>query len=98
MQGRDVKSDKDWSRVRCSRDRTVLAFTILAMMALSCGSKQESSGAAESSPKVTLGMTPLTGEVFVSGKTLVDPMPEEPRDTHFRLHLTGESARTLLTT
>lgn len=37
----------------------------------------------------------LTGSYAVSGATLVDPPPEEPRDTHLRLHLTGAAARDL---
>jgi hypothetical protein len=41
------------------------------------------------------GMSPLTGEFDITGRTAVDPLPEEPRDTHLRLHLTGEVARTL---
>jgi hypothetical protein len=41
------------------------------------------------------GMQPLTGEFDITGRTAVDPSPGEPRNTHFRMHLTGEAARTL---
>lgn len=41
------------------------------------------------------GMLPLTGQFDVTGRTAVDPPPSEPRDTHFRVYLTGEAARTL---
>ena len=37
----------------------------------------------------------LTGSYALSGATLVDAPPEEARDTHLRLHLTGAAARDL---
>jgi hypothetical protein len=40
-------------------------------------------------------MAPLTGEFDITGRTPVDPSPQERRDTHLRLHLTGRVARTL---
>ena len=41
------------------------------------------------------GMRPLTGEFDVTGRTPIDPPPGERRDTHFRVHLTGDAARVL---
>jgi hypothetical protein len=41
------------------------------------------------------GMRALTGEFDVTGRTPVDPPPSERRDTHFRVHLTGEAAKVL---
>jgi hypothetical protein len=41
------------------------------------------------------GMLPLTGEFDTTGRTAVDPPKDEPRNTHFRIHLTGQAARTL---
>lgn len=41
------------------------------------------------------GMSPITGYFDITGRTAVDPPPNEPRDTHFRVHLTGESAKAL---
>ena len=38
---------------------------------------------------------PLTGAFRVSGASVVDPAQGEARDTHLRLHLTGEAARAL---
>ena len=43
------------------------------------------------------GMKPLTGQFDLTGQTPVDPPPEEPRNTHLRIYLTGEAARTLYT-
>ena len=40
-------------------------------------------------------MSPLTGQFDLTGRTAIDPPPSEPRDTHFRVHLTGESAKAL---
>ena len=40
-------------------------------------------------------MRELTGQFGISGKFVVDPDPKDPSDTHFRIFLTGESARTL---
>ncbi len=40
-------------------------------------------------------MTELTGQYDITGKTVIDPPHVEPRDTHFRVLLTGESARDL---
>lgn len=37
----------------------------------------------------------LTGDYWVGGKTTIDPPRDEPNDTHLRIHLTGDSARTL---
>jgi hypothetical protein len=41
------------------------------------------------------GMLPLTGEFDTTGRTAIDPPADEPRNTHFRIHLTGEAAKTL---
>jgi hypothetical protein len=41
------------------------------------------------------GMQPLTGQFDIAGATAVDPPPDEPRDTHLRVYLTGDSARAL---
>jgi hypothetical protein len=41
------------------------------------------------------GMQPLTGQFDIAGATAVDPPADEPRDTHLRVHLTGEAARAL---
>ena len=38
---------------------------------------------------------PLRGSYFWAGKTLVDPPPEERRDSHLYLELTGGAARDL---
>ena len=35
----------------------------------------------------------LRGEMFISGATLVDPPPEEPRDTHAYVSIEGTAAR-----
>lgn len=40
-------------------------------------------------------MQELTGQFDVSGKYVIDPLPGDPSDTHFRFYLTGESAKTL---
>ena len=40
-------------------------------------------------------MKDLTGEFDITGYTAVDPPPTERRDTHLRLHLTGEAAQAL---
>jgi hypothetical protein len=37
----------------------------------------------------------LRGEVFIAGATLVDPPPDEPRDTHAYLTIDGNAARRL---
>lgn len=36
---------------------------------------------------------PLTGSMFLGGATLVDPPPEEARDTHAYITITGAAAR-----
>ena len=41
------------------------------------------------------GMSDLTGQFDITGKTAVDPKPDEPSNTHFRIFLTGEAAKTL---
>ena len=41
------------------------------------------------------GMRVLTGEFDITGRTAVDPPSSEQRDTHFRVHLTGEAAQSL---
>ena len=41
------------------------------------------------------GMQPLSGQFEIAGATAVDPPPGEPRNTHLRVHLTGDSARAL---
>jgi len=41
------------------------------------------------------GMKPLTGDFDITGKTAVDALPSEPRDTHFRVHLSGDAAKAL---
>ena len=38
---------------------------------------------------------PLRGEYRIGGRTLVDAPPDEPRDTHLHLFLTGSAARDL---
>ena len=38
---------------------------------------------------------PLTGTYMFTGKTLVDPPPSEPQDTHFVVTLDGAAARDL---
>jgi hypothetical protein len=40
----------------------------------------------------------LRGEMFIAGRTLVDPPPEERRNTHAYLTVTGEAARRLFNT
>jgi hypothetical protein len=35
----------------------------------------------------------LRGELFISGATLIDPPPEEPRDTHAYVTIEGSAAR-----
>lgn len=35
---------------------------------------------------------PVTGTYAITEKSLLDPAAEEPRDTHFRLQLTGAAA------
>ena len=37
----------------------------------------------------------LRGEMFIAGATLVDPPPDEPRDTHAYLTISGDAARRL---
>lgn len=41
------------------------------------------------------GMKPLTGQFSITGKTPVDPAPNEARDTHLLMYLTGEAAQDL---
>ena len=38
---------------------------------------------------------PLAGRYRIAGKTLVDAPPDEPRDTHLHLLITGPAAREL---
>jgi hypothetical protein len=38
---------------------------------------------------------PLTGTYAISGKTAIDPPPDEPKDTHLQVFLTGAAARDL---
>ena len=38
---------------------------------------------------------PLEGNFMIGGATLIDPPPEEPKNTHYYLHLTGQSAQAL---
>jgi len=38
---------------------------------------------------------PVTGTYAITEKNLLDPSAEEPRDTHFRLQLTGAAASDL---
>jgi hypothetical protein len=40
----------------------------------------------------------LRGEMFIAGATLVDPPPEEVRDTHAYLTISGDAARRLYNT
>jgi len=40
-------------------------------------------------------MKALTGKFSFIGKSLVDPPPGEPRDTHFTIYLTGDAAKAL---
>lgn len=40
-------------------------------------------------------MEPLTGQWDISGATPVDAPPNESRDTHFRVYLTGEPAKAI---
>ena len=37
----------------------------------------------------------LTGTYAIAGKEAVDPPPDQPRDTHLQLYLSGNSARDL---
>ena len=41
------------------------------------------------------GMKSLTGQFDVVGRHPIDPPPDEPPDTHFRVYLTGDAAKTL---
>ena len=41
------------------------------------------------------GMSTLTGQYDITGKTSIDPPGSEPRDTHFRVYITGEAAKDL---
>jgi hypothetical protein len=38
---------------------------------------------------------PLQGDYYFGGATLVDAPPDEPQDTHLRMHLTGTAAKDL---
>jgi hypothetical protein len=38
---------------------------------------------------------PLEGGFMVGGATLVDPPPQEPKNTHYYIYLTGKSAKAL---
>ena len=40
-------------------------------------------------------MEALTGKFTLGGKTLVDVLPEETRNTHMRIYLTGNAAKSL---
>jgi hypothetical protein len=40
----------------------------------------------------------LRGEMFIAGKTLVDPPTDEKRDTHAYMTVSGEAARRLFNT
>ena len=40
-------------------------------------------------------MADLTGQFDITGRTAVDPPPEEGRDTHFRVYLTETAAKDL---
>jgi hypothetical protein len=37
-------------------------------------------------------VSPLRGEVFISGKTPVDPPPEEPKNSHAYMTISGPAA------
>lgn len=41
------------------------------------------------------GMDDLTGQYDITGKTAIDPPEDEPKDTHFRVYLTGKAAMDL---
>ncbi len=41
------------------------------------------------------GMTDLTGQYEITGKTVLDPPKNEPGDTHFRVYITGKAAMDL---
>lgn len=43
----------------------------------------------------SISEAPLSGIYFLGGKTLVDVPPEEARDTHLYMELTGAAARAL---
>ena len=43
----------------------------------------------------TPSLTPLAGDMFIAGATLIDPPPDEPTKTHAYLHLSGAAARKL---
>jgi len=38
---------------------------------------------------------PLTGTYAIAGKEAVDPPPDQPKDTHLQLYLSGNAARDL---
>ena len=40
-------------------------------------------------------LTPLSGDMFIAGATLIDPPPDEPTKTHAYLRLSGAAARKL---
>lgn len=40
-------------------------------------------------------MHKLPGQYTLGGETPVDPPADEPQDTHFRIYLTGDAAKTL---
>jgi hypothetical protein len=65
--------------------RLELVFVLCALL-ISCGGPH---------PMGYPGMKPLTGQFDITGATPVDPPANEPRNTHFRVYLTGEAARTL---
>ena len=41
---------------------------------------------------------PINGSYYIAGRTVLDPAPNEAQDTHFRVYLTGTSAKSLYQT
>ena len=60
--------------------------TVIVVLALTAAS----AGAASTS-----GLGSLTGSFAFTGRSAVDPAPDEPRDTHMLVYLTGDSAKAL---
>jgi len=75
--------------VRSKRRRTTQAIILALAMALA----GQTGKAAEDTQRPI--RTPLSGEIFIAGRSVIDPPRDEPRNTHAYLHMTGPAARRL---
>jgi hypothetical protein len=78
-----------WSAttIRFKRRPATRAITLAVVMAFA--------GQAETAAQDMQRRTPLSGDIFIAGRTLVDPPQDELRNTHAYIRLTGAAARRL---